>query len=104
MEHLPPALDPYSPICVPYIGESKYDNLDFAGYPHRLKIDIDLLAGFPGLFIPETWLFFGRMCEILSMDIQMKELIRTDESGHIWTNTYDHSLVLDTKSVIPDLP
>jgi hypothetical protein len=95
MEHLPPAVDPYSPVLVPYIGESEYDNLDFAGYPRRSKIDIDLLLvgdfqGFSSRRLAaflQTWLFFGLMHEILSMDIQTKEFIRTNKSGQIWITT-----------------
>jgi hypothetical protein len=95
MEHLPPVADPYSPILVPYIGESEYDKLDFAGYPSRSKIAIDLLLGgdFQGsspkklVAILQTWLFFGLMHEILSMDIQTNNFIRTGESGEKWITT-----------------
>jgi hypothetical protein len=95
MEHLPPVADPYCPIFAPYVGHCDYDGLGFAGYPSRMRCDVDRLlkgdfqrsspANVAGFL--QTWLYFGLMHEVLNVEIRTANFIRIDGSGEKWLTT-----------------
>ena len=74
MERLLPVKHLYQSISVPYIGEYKYDGLDFAGSPSRNQLNLDRpeagnVRGFPFFGVSailQTWLYFGAIDEILN--------------------------------------
>ncbi|KUJ12058.1 uncharacterized protein LY89DRAFT_673847 [Mollisia scopiformis] len=92
MEHLPPVTKAYEPISVPFIGETEYDGLEFASYPTRRGFDLDrLLQGdlqgrsteAVASFL-QDWLYFGFMHELLGIEIQRGDFVRTDDAGREW--------------------
>ncbi|RDL41095.1 uncharacterized protein BP5553_01074 [Venustampulla echinocandica] len=75
MDHLPPVLNPFEPLDIPYLGgtEVGYDGLGYEGYPSRQGWDVDLLkhGDLQGRTILEAahflqdWLYFGMLRETL---------------------------------------
>ncbi|RDW91443.1 hypothetical protein BP5796_02608 [Coleophoma crateriformis] len=95
MEHLPPVLEPYQPLYVPYIADHDYDADQFSTYPHRQGWDIESLqaGNFQGRSPAEVasflqaWLYFGMMSEVTKLEIDSDAFVRVDDVGKKWLTT-----------------
>jgi hypothetical protein len=93
MDHLPSVVEPYQPIEVLYLGNSKYDGLDFRGYPTKqhwqvgalLEGDLQGRTATQASQFLQTWLYFGMICKALVLNegdhIPWDDFTRTDLSN-----------------------